>query len=145
MIDVIDSFSEEFEFLSNFFPSKITDTKGNTYPTVEHYFQAMKTFDSEKRKLIAAAPTPGQAKRLGRMVELREDWGDVKNDIMRLALWQKFSKPGLRKMLLDTGDAELIEGNWWHDTYWGVCNGEGENHLGKLLMEIRKDIKELGI
>ena len=138
---VIDSFSEEFEFLSNFFPSKITDFEGNIYPTVEHYFQAMKTLDPEKRKIIAAAPTPGQAKRLGRKVNLRKDWEEIKLDVMKTALRQKFSKPGLRQMLLDTGDAELIEGNWWGDTYWGVCNVVGENHLGELLMEIREELR----
>lgn len=137
----IDSFNEEFEFLSNFFPSPVTDTEGNTYPTVEHYFQAMKTLNPEERKKIAAAPTPGKAKRMGRSVNLRKDWEQIKLSVMREGLRQKFSIPGLRDMLLETYDAELIEGNWWHDTYWGVCNGVGENHLGKLLMEIREELR----
>lgn len=140
-MEVIDSFSEKFEFLSNFFPSTVCDSDGIAYPTVEHYFQAMKTVYLSERKKIAAAPTPGKAKYMGRRVFLRSDWNDIKIEVMRQGLKQKFSNPKLRKMLLDTGDAELIEGNWWHDTYWGVCNGEGENHLGKLLMEIREELK----
>ena len=62
---------------------------------------------------------------------------------MYMALWEKFSDPYLREMLLDTGDEELIEGNWWGDQYWGVCNGVGKNRLGNILMLIRKNIREL--
>ena len=61
---------------------------------------------------------------------------------MYKCLRSKFSAPELREKLLDTGDAELIEGNWWNDTTWGVCNGVGENRLGKLLMQIRAEIKD---
>ena len=137
----IDSFNGEYEFLSNFFSSPI-EMNGIMFPTVEHYFQAMKTLDTEKRKEIAAAPTPGKAKYMGRHVNLRQDWNEVKIDVMRQGLEKKFSKPRLRRMLLETGDTHLEEGNWWHDTFWGTCEGEGENHLGKLLMEIREEIRK---
>lgn len=53
----------------------------------------------------------------------------------------KMSEPKLRSQLLSTGTAELVEGNWWNDRYWGVCNGRGENHLGKILMRIREELK----
>ena len=139
----IDSFSGEYEFLSNFFPSVICDPDGITYPTVEHYFQAMKTVHLSERKEIAAAPTPGKAKRMGRRVFLRSDWEGIKIEVMRQGLKQKFADKELRDKLLATGDAILIEGNWWHDTFWGVCDGKGENNLGKLLMEVRTEmIKE---
>ena len=56
----------------------------------------------------------------------------------------KFSRnPELRVKLLNTGDIELIEGNYWGDTFWGVCNGKGENHLGKILMRVRKELAEI--
>ena len=139
-MEKIDKFDGAYAFLSNFYPSVVCDPEGIAYPTVEHYFQAMKTVYLSKRKEIAAAPTPGTAKRMGRRVLLRSDWNDIRVEVMRRGLKQKFANPDLRKKLLATGNAELIEGNWWNDTFWGVCNGVGENHLGKLLMEIRSEI-----
>ena len=83
----------------------------------------------------------GQAKRLGKRVELRPDWEDVKIDIMRQVLKSKFTQnPELKAKLIATGDAELIEGNNWNDRFWGVCNGKGQNHLGRLLMELRAEL-----
>ena len=138
---VIDRFDGEYAFLSNFSNSILYDDEGIEYPTVEHYFQAQKTLGLNTRLVIAAAPTPGKAKGIGRHVQLRSDWNNVKIDIMRDALIQKFSDKKLQKKLIETGDAELIEGNWWGDKFWGVCGGEGENHLGKLLMEVREMFK----
>ena len=139
----IDRFDGEYAFLSNFYESPIKDENGVTYPTVEHYFQAMKTLSPFMRNLIATAPTPGQAKKLGRHVDLRPKWEEVKIDVMRLGLKLKFmSHPELKEKLLATGDAYLEEGNWWKDRYWGVCNGIGENMLGKLLMELRDELRE---
>ena len=100
---MINCFDEEYAFLSNFFDSPISDGE-LWYPTVEHYFQAMKTTDFELRKEIADAPTPGKAKRLGRRVELREDWEDIKDDVMYEALQKKFSNPLLKKMLLNLSE-----------------------------------------
>lgn len=143
---IIDSFDGEFAFLSNFYeqPNLITDEMNIAYPTVEHYFQAAKTLDKNERKRISILETPGKAKRAGRHVKLRSDWEEVKTDIMRRALMKKFSDPLMRKKLLETGDAELVEGNYWGDTCWGVCNGVGENRLGKLLMGIRESLKDIG-
>ena len=139
---MINIFIDEYEFLSNFYPSPIYDDTGKEYPTVEHYFQAMKTFNPQERELIRLAKSPGKAKRIGRLVQLREDWEDRKLDIMEKALIQKFQIPKLREKLLATENEELVEGNFWNDTYWGVCKGEGENHLGKLLMNIREKIRD---
>ena len=141
MPKVIDSFENEFAFLSNFY-SCIIVYEGIYYPTVEHAFQAAKTLDFEQRKTIAAAPTPGQAKRLGRKVDLRSDWEEIKDGVMEELVRRKFNSSFILKtMLLATGDRELIEGNWWNDTYWGVCKGVGRNQLGKTLMKIREELR----
>jgi ribA/ribD-fused uncharacterized protein len=132
--------------LSNFFSSPIT-YEGITYPTNEHFFQAMKTLDIEERKKIAAAETPGKAKRMGRTIKLRPDWEKIKIDVMQEGLRLKFSHPDLAQKLIETGDEELIEGNWWHDNTWGSCycaeciRKPGRNLLGMLLMELRKEIQ----
>jgi ribA/ribD-fused uncharacterized protein len=138
---MINCFDGKWAFLSNFYWNEI-EYDGITYPTNEHFFQAMKTLDIETRKAIAAAPTPGAAKRMGRHVPLRPDWESVKEDVMFLGLCLKFADEQLADWLLETGDEELIEGNWWGDTTWGVCNGVGENKLGRLLMKVRDMIKE---
>lgn len=147
MMKMIDKFDGEFAFLSNFYPSAISDGY-TTFPTVEHYFQACKCEYMDDYDAIAAAPTPGQANRLGRQAVLRDDWEQNKLNVMETALRKKFAIPELREKLLATGDAYLVEGNFWHDNTWGDCGCEkckhthGQNNLGKLLMKIRTDIRE---
>jgi ribA/ribD-fused uncharacterized protein len=136
----IDRFVDEYRFLSNFFPSTI-DYNGKRWKTVEHAYQAAKTLDESEKKAIHAAPTPGQAKKLGRIVKIREDWEQIKFSIMQELVEEKFKNPILRQLLLDTQDAELIEGNNWNDVTWGVYKGIGQNWLGKILMSIRAKIK----
>ena len=144
---MINCFDGKYAFLSNFYISPC-DLEGILYPTVEHAFQAAKTLDRNERLKIAAAETPGKAKRMGRSVTLRPDWEEIKIDVMRQCLHSKFKDPDLVFALLDTGDEELIEGNTWHDNCWGNCtceqcvNKPGENRLGKLLMEIRKEFRQ---
>jgi ribA/ribD-fused uncharacterized protein len=143
---MIVEFDGENEFLSNFYPSPILH-EGIVYPTNEHFFQAMKTLDLVERKAIANAETPGMAKRMGRTVKLRSDWEQVKVDVMRTGLMLKFSDAKLAQKLIDTGDEELVEGNWWHDNTWGNCHCPkcsrlgGRNLLGMLLMEVRKELQ----
>ncbi len=141
---VINSFQGEYFFLSNFFYSPF-EFDGEIYSTVEHAFQAAKTFDTEQRQSIRLAASPAQAKQMGRAVQLRPDWEQVKFDIMLALLRLKFSQADLRQKLLDTGDSELIEGNTWGDKVWGcvLYKGQwvGQNHLGKLLMQVRADIR----
>lgn len=138
MAEPITSFSGKWHFLSNFYPSYIKlDDK--TYDSVEHAYQAAKTEDEEDRNRIRNAPSPGEAKRLGRRVTIRPDWNEVKVDVMLALLRQKFSKSVYKGWLLSTGDAEPVEGNTWGDTFWGVCNGIGENWLGRLIMQVRKE------
>jgi ribA/ribD-fused uncharacterized protein len=132
---VIDKFDGKYRFLSNF------STEGAVLPSVEHQFQALKATTVEEAVFVMAAPTPGQAKRRGRSVQLRSDWERKKLDIMRALDFQKFSRDETAKgKLLATGDQELIEGNTWNDTFWGVCNGKGKNALGVILMAVREEL-----
>jgi ribA/ribD-fused uncharacterized protein len=144
----IDLFDGEYAFLSNFYPSEI-EYEYMKYLTVEHAFQAAKTDNLTDRFLIAESATPGKAKRLGRKVELVENWEEIKDGVMEECLRLKFSKdkhPDLVEKLKATKDKILIEGNTWHDNYWGNCtcpeckNVEGKNKLGELLMKIRGEL-----
>ena len=137
------SFRDEYFFLSNFYPVEIK-LDGIVYPNAESAFQAQKTLDVEERRKFSMLKNPVQAKRLGRKVKLRDDWEEVKLDIMTEIVSQKFLQhPHLIEMLLQTGDEELVEGNKWGDRFWGVCKGKGENHLGKILMKIRDVYKSI--
>lgn len=137
----ITEFKGEFWWLSNFSPSKVI-LDGYEYPSVEHAYQAAKTVDPNERKQVRDAPGPGQAKKLGRKVAMREDWEQAKIGVMESMLRQKFDPESeLAKKLLETGDGQLVEGNFWGDTFWGVCKGVGKNNLGKLLMKIRGDLR----
>jgi ribA/ribD-fused uncharacterized protein len=137
---MIDRFDGEHAFLSNFWPSPIV-LDGIIYPTVEHAFQAAKAVDWLERERIAALPTPGAAKRAGRLVTIRPDWERVKVGIMEDLVRRKFADPELTGMLLATGAEELVEGNTWNDRFWGVCRGVGCNELGKILMRVRADLR----
>ena len=137
---MIDRFDGEYFFLSNFSESPFR-IDYILFHTMEHYFQANKEDNQNDYLHIAYAPTPGEAKRLGRKIQLRPDWEKIKDSVMLTGLRKKFADPELRNLLLATGDEELIEGNYWGDTYWGVCNGVGQNKLGKLLMQVREEIK----
>ena len=139
---MITSFSGKYEFLSNFYPSEV-EYKGIKFPTVEHAFQAAKCKTKEEMQKFTEYETPGKAKRAGRKVDIRDDWEIVKLFIMEELLRQKFSNPAMVRKLLDTGRCILIEGNHWNDTFWGICDGKGENHLGVLLMKIRDELSEI--
>jgi len=135
---MITSFRGEYRFLSNFYPVDIR-MRGVVYPSIEHTYQAAKTvFPHEREKFRTCSP--GQAKRMGRSITLRHDWHNMKLDVMEGCLRQKFKRPDLKQLLIATGTKELVEGNNWGDTYWGCCAGKGHNHLGKLLMKIRKEL-----
>lgn len=136
MVKIIEHFEGDYRFLSNFWPA-LTVFDGEAYKTVEHAYQAAKTMIPKERYKIHLAATAAEAKKLGQKITLRHDWKDIRVGIMEELLISKFTEPSLKKMLIETGDAELIEGNTWNDTFWGICNGKGENLLGKLLMKIR--------
>lgn len=137
---MIDSFKGKYRFLSNFYPVGIF-YKRIYYPSVEHAYQASKTTDRFRRRIVAALPNPGAAKRMGYKLPMRPGWNAMRVGVMRRLLRLKFEDKSLQKFLLDTGNEELVEGNDWGDTFWGVCKGKGENQLGKLLMEIRNELQ----
>ena len=138
----IKGFSGEYRYLSNFYPCKI-EYEGLVYSSVEAAFQAAKCSVPAERAAFAFYTAP-QAKKAGRQVKLREDWESVKTDILCSLLFIKFrDNPGLLTLLLQTGNAVLIEENRWHDNYYGDCicdrckNTLGQNLLGVKLMELR--------
>lgn len=135
---MINEFRGEYRFLSNFWPCDI-EIDGLTFPSAEHAYQAHKTLNAALRTEITRIENPGQSKRFGGSIELRSDWERVKVGVMFRILCQKFSEPILAQMLLETHPHELVEGNSWGDTFWGVDNqtGDGENWLGGLLMLTR--------
>lgn len=145
--DVIHQFKDKYNFLSNFFYSTFT-INGLQYKTVEHYFQSQKTNDIKKQNVIRSMNYPASAKKMGRKTVLRDDWEEIKDDIMYEGVFAKFAQnKDLRKELLDTEDAYLEEGNWWHDNKWGNCTCKkcisikGENKLGHILMKVRKELQ----
>lgn len=131
----IDAFKGKYYFLSNFYP----DGKD----TNEHLFQSEKAQWPDDRAYVRRALTPMSAKKRGRQVALRPDWENIKDEVMKRLLVMKFESVELSRLLLATGTADLIEGNHWGDTYWGVDDktGKGFNMLGRLLMEVRDELR----
>ena len=139
----IDQFKGEHAFLSNFYSCPLRMLDGLLYRTAEHAFQAMKVVgDPKAKEEIRKARNPNEAKRLGRKVKLRPAWDSIRIDVMRQVVRAKFQNPELQRKLLETGDRKLIEGNNWGDSFWGVCGGKGENWLGKILMDLREEIRQ---
>ena len=137
-MECIAEFRGKYYFLSNFYGAPV-EYNGIRYTNNEAAFQAQK--QPERAHEFASLP-PNEAKRLGRRVRLRPDWEAVKKRIMAEIVYAKFAQnPDLREKLLATGHAELIEGNTWNDTYWGVCRGKGRNELGIILMQTRNELR----
>ena len=166
----IGSFKGGWSFLSNFYPANVKlwiDERNvpyahditpfiarniEIYPSVEHAYQAAKFLDPKIRARFQwATLSAGQAKAMGYDLrdQVRADWKEVSLEIMRDLNRQKYTPSILKRKLLATFQAELIEGNWWSDEFWGVCYGcakdgphepRGLNHLGKILMEIRRGL-----
>ena len=143
MTPIIDSFRGEHRFLSNFYPTP-TPYRGVVFPASEHAYAAAKTSDPVAFQRVATASTPGEAKELGRGVELIPDWETVKFDAMWQILWAKFTySTALRNKLLATRGSLLVEGNDWHDQTWGSCvcqrhvSVPGGNALGVMLKALR--------
>lgn len=137
---MINEFKGEYRFLSNFYPAVVV-LDDHEYPSVEHAYQAAKTFAANWRAKIRSAQSAGEAKKLGNQIPRElflSNWDAIRVEVMSDLLIQKFYDPTLRANLLATGDVELIEGNTWGDKFWGVCRGEGTNKLGQLLMVVRQ-------
>lgn len=142
--DVIGPFEGEFGFLSNFADIGVR-YDGTEFPTSEHAYQAAKARGKPDRySRIASAPSPDEAKRLGRQVSVSDDWHDRKRYVMLEVVTAKFGQnPEYRERLLETGGTPLVELNTWDDTYWGadVDTGEGLNMLGRILMGVRSSLR----
>jgi len=143
MFDGIFGFGGEYHFLSNFYLASVV-YDGIEYPSVEHAYQAQKSLDTEYRRVILNTLSPGKAKRLGNIVELRTDWTDeFKLALMLELVRAKFKQnKNLSTLLLQTCDLYIEETNTWSDVFWGVCDGIGRNHLGKILMLVRQEIRD---
>ena len=135
---MINKFRGKYQFLSNFYETPVT-WNGLTYLNNEAAFQSAKTFSDRE---CFTNLDPSSAKKLGRKVQLRSDWENVKDDVMYEICKAKFSQnTELKKRLLSTGNEHLEEGNTWGDKIWGTVNGNGENRLGKILMRIREELR----
>lgn len=159
MSGFITSFRKEYNFLSNFYACRV-EYNCYVYNSVEAAFQAQKcpgsennfrNLTEEEAKLLDRPPiiSPSDAKKAGKKVPLRSDWEDVKVHIMFELLVSKFTlNPDLKRALIATGDSYLVEGNTWHDNFWGACTCSScqlrvrRNNLGELLMKVRQCLAE---
>ena len=146
--NIIHGFRNQWAFLSNFHRLKtplveVFQGVRIEYRTSEHAYQAAKTDSLEHRLEVAAATTPMEAKRLGRKWKAKSNWDKIKNDVMLFWVREKFKDPMLAQLLLNTGDADIVEVNHHGDQYWGTdIFLEGENWLGKILMQVRSELAE---
>ena len=139
-MDIIKTFENEYFFLSNYYEIPV-EYKGLHYLSSEAAYQAQKCI-SESEMHQFTTLTPDESKKLGKRIQIREDWNDVKVTIMREIVRNKFNQhEDLKKKLIATGNTILEEGNTWNDTFWGISlkTGIGCNHLGKILMDLRTE------
>ena len=136
----IKGFFGDYRFLSNFELGRVV-FEGVQYPSSENAYQAAKSLDPQVRAKFVNI-SPNESKKLGRKIDVREDWEEVKYGIMYQIVLDKFSRNyELGDLLIETGDKYLEETNNWKDKVWGVCDGVGKNWLGKILMDVRTQIK----
>lgn len=145
---MIDDFRGKYMWLSNFYLSPVWGWHDvNTgmaifFPAVEHAYMAGKSLNPLER-LKMADMTAIAVKRYSKTMDVRPDWYNIRVTVMEHFVRQKFNRhDDLKKRLIDTGDQHLIEGNTWKDTFWGVCDGVGENNLGKILMKVRSELQK---
>ena len=129
-------------YMSNYWKARFF-IYGRWWSTVEHAYQAAKFDKIEDKEYISKLRTPSEAKAYGKG-KAPKAWRTVSLHIMLNLVRAKFQNhKELKEELISTGDRELIEGNWWNDTFWGECPlGVGENHLGHILMEVRKELQD---
>lgn len=137
-------FREEYAWLSNYAECKI-DIKGIIYDSVEHAYLSCKLPDDEW-KILCTRNSPRVIKQELTKRLIRPDWDDIKIDAMRYCLNEKFRQEPFRTKLIETGNQNIVEGNYWGDTFWGVDLKQdpniGENNLGRLIMSIRDNINK---
>lgn len=131
---------DEHGYCSNFWRAPIL-IDDEIWPTVEHYYQAQKTFNHQEQAMILRCKTAKEAKFAGYHVKLRPDWEEKKEEVMLEGLRAKFGQHrGLGDKLLATENAILHENSPW-DKYWGYAGGKGLDMLGKLLMQVREELR----
>jgi ribA/ribD-fused uncharacterized protein len=139
-MEAIRSFWGEHRYLSNFYLRDVA-YNGWVYKSTEHAYQCQKTEDERVRRQMYEL-SPGQIKRFASKVVLRDNWEHMKNKIMYDVVFNKFAQNvDLKRLLVDTGNALLEEGNTWGDTYWGTVDGVGQNMLGHILMNVRSELR----
>lgn len=143
---MIASFRGKYAFLGNFHPQPPIPYLDRIWATSEHAYQADKSIDVADWDLIAACETPGQAKRVGQTINITDDWEKGRKLTSMLNVLRiKFAIPKYEEKLLATGLEVLVEGNWWHDNFFGKCtcdackDKEQLNWLGRLLMQVREE------
>ncbi len=148
MLTIIGKFTGEYRFLSNFYKAGIRFGR-YTYPTAEHLYQYLKTTPgSNWESYFRMNENPADAKKIGGSILIPPYWDRYRRCHMRMVLRLKFEDKYLAKRLKSTGEATLVEGNTWHDNYWGNCTCAectkitGGNTLGKLLMELRANLSK---
>lgn len=140
---MVQEFQGNYRWLSNFWPC-IVHFESQVFPSAEHAYQAAKSLDPRHRALMTAPIHASVAKKLSKNVALRLDWEQVRLATMKQIVSDKFTRnQALKAALLATGDSQLEEGNYWRDRFWGISpagSGNGLNHLGKILMQVRKEL-----
>lgn len=143
----VSEFQGDYRFLSNFFHRiDLLKIDGLVFDSVEHFYQWNKCAYGSDRDKIRGASTPAIAKRLGIKVRMIDYWDTIRKAVMRRGVMAKFvQNRGLARKLINTGNMVLEEGNRWNDDYWGIVigTGMGENHLGKILMDVRSVINTM--
>jgi ribA/ribD-fused uncharacterized protein len=136
----VHGFFGPYRFLSNMWPAEV-HFEGHVYPSVENAYQAAKFAPEERVDFLTCTPKEAKKFSIGRAMQYApEEWDEKRNEIMFNLLKEKFDPKvhsDLSEQLKDTGVRNLEETNWWGDVYWGVCEGKGENTLGKMLMDVR--------
>ena len=132
-------FNGEHRWLSNFQAAPVR-LDGVEYPSVENAYQAAKRPLNDRQAFRTCSAA--EAKKLNKGYEVPNQFHEQKEQIMQNLVQQKFQIAGLRARLVATGNATIVEDNWWGDRFWGVCKGMGENRLGKIIMQIRNEIKK---
>jgi hypothetical protein len=139
----INSFRGLYSFLSNFSPHSVT-YNGITFKTSEHAFHWEKAETESDKQLILQAVSPVEAKKIARAFKIDiAHWEARRVGAMEDILVEKFKSKNLKTLLQNTAGFELVEGNYWHDNFWGACMcnrcepKEKLNNLGKILMKVR--------
>lgn len=141
--DTSGGFRGPYDFLSNMYEVDIT-YQGITFPSSEHLYFYQQIPEGWWRNRVLETPHGKVAKKIASNPKCPRisTTKAFKLQCMKRAVWEKFKVPAMQNRLIDTHPTILVEYNWWNDTFWGVCRGEGENHLGRLLMHTRKHYVE---